>query len=116
MLNILLSRFWITLYAVDDPITSFEKVLGAVLFGISGGLKSVRAPLMIGIAVVSVVGFLWRYLSAGDDPNEMSRGIRNIIMIVGGAALVLYVGPTLLEGIASIFQIPNPNLPELTPK
>lgn len=84
-----------------DPVETFEGVLGKLLEELGNTIGAVQTPFMIAIAIVAGVTLLWRMLSS-DDPQEMPRAIRTTLIMVGGAAVVLYLVPLLLKAIGKM--------------
>lgn len=79
----------------DEAITTFTKFLKDAIKSIKDAIASVRTPFMVAIGVVAGVTLLWRIMSS-DDPNEVPRAIRSALIMVGGAAIVLYLVPAIL--------------------
>lgn len=89
------------LTATENPISSFSNFLSNVLNQLSAAIESIQTPFMLAIGVVAGVTLLWRILSS-DDPNETPRAIRAALILVGGAAIALYVAPGLLKVISGL--------------
>jgi len=87
--------------AAAEPIDSFSNFLSNVLNQLSAAIESIQTPFMLAIGVVAGVTLLWRILSS-DDPNETPRAIRAALILVGGAAIALYVAPALLRVISGL--------------
>jgi len=78
-----------------EAIKTFTNFLKDVIKSIENAIASVRTPFMVAIGVVAGVTLLWRIMSS-DDPNEVPRAIRSALIMVGGAAIVLYLVPAIL--------------------
>lgn len=83
------------------PVDTFKGVMGNILEQLAKAINAVQTPFMVAIAIVAGVTLLWRILSS-DDPQEMPRAIRSALIMVGGAAVVLYLVPPLLIAIATM--------------
>jgi len=92
---------WRLMAQDGDPVESFKSVLGKLLEELGNTIGAVQTPFMIAIAIVAGVTLLWRMLSS-DDPQEMPRAIRTALIMVGGAAVVLYLVPLLLKAIGGM--------------
>ena len=99
--------FWM-LAAVDEgakgdkeAITTFTSFLREAIKSIGNAIASVQTPFMVAIGVVAGVTLLWRIMSS-DDPNEVPRAIRSALIMVGGAAIVLYLVPAILDIVTKL--------------
>jgi len=79
----------------EEAIKAFSNLLKYAIKSIENAIASVRTPFMVAIGVVAGVTLLWRIMSS-DDPNEVPRAIRSALIMVGGAAIVLYLVPAIL--------------------
>jgi len=79
----------------EEAIKMFTNFLKDAIKSIDNAIASVRTPFMVAIGVVAGVTLLWRIMSS-DDPNEVPRAIRSALIMVGGAAIVLYLFPAIL--------------------
>lgn len=79
----------------DKAITTFTSFLREAIKSIGNAIASVQTPFMVAIGVVAGVTLLWRIMSS-DDPNEVPRAVRSALIMVGGAAIVLYLVPAIL--------------------
>jgi len=78
-----------------EAIKTFTNFLKDAIKSIENAIASVQTPFMVAIGVVAGVTLLWRIMSS-DDPNEVPRAIRSALIMVGGAAIVLYLVPAIL--------------------
>lgn len=85
----------------DKAIETFTNFLKDAIGSIKDAIASVRTPFMVAIGVVAGVTLLWRIMSS-DDPNEVPRAIRSALIMVGGAAIVLYLVPAILDMVTKL--------------
>lgn len=95
--------FWMLVAADGDEeaIATFTSFLKEAIKSIENAIASVRTPFMVAIGVVAGVTLLWRIMSS-DDPNEVPRAIRSALIMVGGAAIVLYLVPAVLGIVTNL--------------
>lgn len=79
----------------EKAITTFTTFLKDAIKSLENAIAAVRTPFMVAIGIVAGVTLLWRIMSS-DDPNEVPRAIRSVLIMVGGAAIVLYLVPAIL--------------------
>jgi len=96
--NKLAQLMWTVTATGPDAGTELKNSLQIIINEIANTLIGIRNPLMLAIVAVAAISLIWRVLSS-DDPNELTRTLRTVLLIVGGAALVLYAGPAILTVI-----------------
>lgn len=96
--NKLAQLMWTVSATVPDAGTELKNSLQIIINEIANTLINIRNPLMLAIVAVAAISLIWRVLSS-DDPNELTRTLRTVLLVVGGAALVLYAGPAILTVI-----------------
>lgn len=97
-MNKLAQLMWTVSAAEPDAGTELKNSLQIIINEIANTLTNIRNPLMLAIVAVAAISLIWRVLSS-DDPNELTRTLRTVLLVVGGAALVLYAGPAILTVI-----------------
>jgi len=85
-----------------EAIKTFTNFLKDAIKSIGNAIASVQTPFMVAIGVVAGVTLLWRIMSS-DDPNEVPRAIRSALIMVGGAAIELYLVPAILGIVIKLF-------------
>jgi len=96
--NKLAQLMWTVTATDPDAGTELKNNLQIIINEIAKTLTNIRNPLMLAIVAVAAISLIWRVLSS-DDPNELTRTLRTVLLVVGGAALVLYAGPAILTAI-----------------
>jgi len=96
--NKLAQLMWTVTATGPDAGTELKKSLQIIIDEIAKTLTNIRNPLMLAIVAVAAISLIWRVLSS-DDPNELTRTLRTVLLVIGGAALVLYAGPAILTAI-----------------
>lgn len=96
--NKLAQLMWTVSATVPDAGTELKNSLQIIINEIANTLTNIRNPLMLAIVAVAAISLIWRVLSS-DDPNELTRTLRTVLLVVGSAALVLYAGPAVLTAI-----------------